>query len=405
MRAICVALATCAAAACGHDAHDEECQDSYEAYATVVAPAAVPAGSFGYVQLDVGQGDAAVVVAPSGCAALLDGGPTGAGNAVIKASLAALGVTALDFAVVSHFHADHIGGLDEVVTGTDGVPIAQVYDRGGSYSSATFDAYASQFAGSRTAVNAGDAWSLCGEVAFQVVASDGNSTSTTNENARSVAVKVSFGAFDALVGGDLTGSSPDIESSVAPGVGEVELYKVHHHGSATSTNATLVAALVPTVSLIPVGANNPYGHPDPGTVARLDAAGSAIWQTEDPATGSVLGHITVVSADGAAFEVQQGGRTASYTARGDTPPPPPPPPACDVAITQLQYSKRKSELLVRATSSQQPAATLTASADGTPLGEMTFVASRGYYELRATIARPACVTATASCGAAATSCL
>ena len=94
--------------------------------------------------LDVGQGDAILIQAPDGCAALIDGGPTGAG-AAIQGALGALGITRLEFAVVSHYHADHIGGLDEVDAGPGAVEIPVVYDRGGSYSSATYTQYASHF--------------------------------------------------------------------------------------------------------------------------------------------------------------------------------------------------------------------------------------------------------------------
>ncbi len=472
--------------------HADECEDHQESFAIVQAPLAAPAGSLSLISLDVGQGDALVVVAPSGCAALLDGGPTGAGNAVIKPALAALGVTSLAFAVASHHHADHIGGLDEVDAGTGAAPIAVVYDRGGSYASATFDEYAAHFGNRRNTISAGQSWSLCGEVAFQVVATNANDTSTTNENAKSIAVKISYGAFDALVGGDLTGASPDIESSVAPAVGEIELYKVHHHGSATSSNSTLTSTMRPTVSLISVGANNPYGHPHPDTVARLQGVGSEIWMTENPGNGQALGHIEVVSASGSTYQVTQGNSTASYTSKGSSPPPPdttpPSVPAsvtataasstridvawtastddvgvtgymirrngsvlattsgtsyadtavgpgqthsytiaasdaagnrsvesapvvattptetCTVSITALQYSKGNQQLLIRAKSSQQPSATLSATADGIAIGTMPYLASKGYYELKLTRPQPACVGVTASCGGSATRC-
>jgi beta-lactamase superfamily II metal-dependent hydrolase len=390
-------------AACAPAPHDtgDGCEDHHEAFSLVAPPLAAPSGSLGLYVLDVGQGDAAVVVAPGGCAALLDGGPGGAGNAVIKPSLAALGVTSLDFAIASHYHADHIGGLEEVELGTGAVPIARVYDRGGSYASATFDDYAAHFGNRRQKVNAGESFTLCGEVTFAVIAADANGASTTNENARSVVVKISYGAFDALVGGDLTGASPNIESSIAAAIGELEVYKVHHHGSSTSSNATLVSALLPTVSLIPVGANNSYGHPDPDTVARLQGAGSEIWMTEDPSNGQALGHIEVVTATGDAYQVSQGNASSTHASKGG----PSPPPACTVSITQLQYGNGNKQLTIRATSSQQPSAVLSATADGAALGAMSYLASKGYYELKRTMAtQPACVAVTASCGGAATRC-
>lgn len=70
-------------------------------------------GRFELAVFDVGQGSAAAVITPGGCVALLDGGPRGSG-AAIRSYLRALGVTEIAFAVTSHYHDDHIGGLDEV---------------------------------------------------------------------------------------------------------------------------------------------------------------------------------------------------------------------------------------------------------------------------------------------------
>ncbi len=500
MRQILAVLGISILSACTIEPGSGEACDDHEhalgqSFAAVQQAAGVAPGHFGLVQLDVGQGDAAVVIAPSGCAALLDGGPTGAGDAVIKPALAALGVTALDFAIASHYHADHLGGLDEVDAGAGAVPIAWVYDRGGSYTTATYSSYASHFSGKRHALALGQTLSLCGEVSFRTVAVDGNDVSTTNENGLSVAVVVSYGAFDALVGGDLTGSSPNIESSIAASVGEVEVYKVHHHGSSTSSNATLVGAMLPTVSVIPVGADNSYGHPAPDTIDRLLGVGSEVWQTEDPATSTALGHVEIdVSPGGGSYVVRQGNSSVTYASKGaiDVTPPTAPTgltaavsgttidlvwgaasddvgvtgyrvyrssngssyallattgatsygdtglPAgttfwyqvtaidaaanesaaagpvsattgeaapCSAAITYLQWSNGKRELTVRATNSEQPASTMSLSDGTTSLGAMTFQSSNGYYERKIKLSsRPPCVTATASCGGAATQC-
>jgi beta-lactamase superfamily II metal-dependent hydrolase/chitodextrinase len=271
--------------------------------------------------MDIGQGDGLMVRAPSGCTALLDAGPAGNG-ATIKAYLRSLGVTSIDFAINSHLHADHLGSLDEVDSGTDAIPIALVYDRGGNYSSTDYNQYATRFAGRRQTPALGQVISLCNEVQFRVVAINGNGQSSTDENALSIAVKVSYGAFDALVGGDLTGSSGstgsgiDVETGVAPSIGEVEVYKVHHHGSKYSSNTTLLNALLPTVSLISVGFDNTYGHPAPETISRLETVGSDVWQTEDPATGTRRGPIEITSTDGSAYTVTQGTSSLGYGSKG-----------------------------------------------------------------------------------------
>ena len=279
-------------------------------------PGLALAQSLRFTTLDIGQGDAAVLVAPGGCAVLFDGGPTGSG-ATIKAYLKSIGVTRIQMAFVSHLHADHMGGIDEVDVGTDAVPIDAVYDHGGTYSSTAYSEYNSHFSGKRNRVTAGQTFSLCNQVTLKVVAAGGTSS---DENAKSVVVKISYGAFDALVGGDLTGTSPDDkEAAIASSVGEVELYKVHHHGSRYSSNATFLGAILPTVSFISVGKDNTYGHPTPECLSRLANVGSEVWQTEDPGLNRINGHIQLTSATGGSYTVTQGTSSATYTSKGGTP--------------------------------------------------------------------------------------
>jgi beta-lactamase superfamily II metal-dependent hydrolase len=283
---------------------------------SLLLPGLVLAQGLRFTQLDIGQGDSAVLVAPGGCAALFDGGPTGSGT-TIKAYLKSIGVTRLQMAFVSHLHADHMGGIDEVDVGTDAVPIDAVYDHGGTYSSTAYTEYNSHFSGKRNTARAGQTFSLCGEVTLEVVSAGGNSS---DENAKSVTVKISYGAFDALVGGDLTGTSPDdVESTIASSVGEIELYKVHHHGSRYSSNATFLSAILPTVSFISVGVGNTYGHPTSECLARLANVGSEVWQTADPSLNRRNGHIALTSATGSSFTVSQGNDSITYTSKGGTP--------------------------------------------------------------------------------------
>ena len=74
--------------------------------------------------------------------------------------------------------------------------------------------------------------------------------------------------------------------------------KVPHHGSRTSSSPELLAAVRPAVALISVGARNSYGHPDPGVLARLTAAGSDVYRTDRD--GALLletdGHVLTVTA-------------------------------------------------------------------------------------------------------------
>lgn len=289
---------------------------------TVLLPAFAWAQGVRFTTLDIGQGDSGVLIAPGGCVALFDGGPTGSG-ATIKAYLKSLGVTRIDMVFISHLHTDHMGGIDEVDVGTDAVPITKVYDHGGTYSSTAYTEYSSHFSGKRVTVKKGDVFSLCNQVRLEVMAAAGNGYSVSDENSKSVVVKVSYGAFDAVVGGDLTGTTNtsngtvDLESTVASAIGPVELYKVHHHGSRYSSNNTFLDATQPLAAFISVGRDNTYGHPTVECLDRLTAHNVDIWQTEDPAMNLALGHIQLTSSsDGSTFTVKQGSQSVSYTSKG-----------------------------------------------------------------------------------------
>jgi competence protein ComEC len=56
--------------------------------------------------------------------------------------------------------------------------------------------------------------------------------------------------------------------------------KVAHHGGATSSTPAFLAAVRPALAVVSVGARNAYGHPDPGTLARLAAAGARVYRTD-----------------------------------------------------------------------------------------------------------------------------
>ena len=83
----------------------------------LLAPALALAGVTITV-LDVGQGDATLVESSSGATLLFDGGPNGTGSSIILPYLTSRGIESLDYIVASHYHADHIGGLDEVYSRT-----------------------------------------------------------------------------------------------------------------------------------------------------------------------------------------------------------------------------------------------------------------------------------------------
>jgi len=263
--------------------------------------------------LDIGQGDATLVVSSSGQAMLIDGGDNGLGTTVIVPYLASLGITELDYMIATHYHADHIGGLDEVYHQV-GVN-QQVYDRGWTYPSSTFTQYASVVSPRRATLTTGLLIDLGEGVTVTCLGLNGNGLLSPPynvedyENEYCLALLVECGDFDFLVAGDLiginSGGHRDIESSIAPAAGQIEVYQVNHHSSFTSSNIYFLATTQPEVAIVSVGDGNPFGHPHQEVLTRLANLGAFVYQTETGAGGSlppsdmrVVGNHIVITTDG-----------------------------------------------------------------------------------------------------------
>lgn len=267
-------------------------------YMLVVLALLLPRAGFGEgngkLQLhfiDVGQGDAELLVSPGGQTVLVDGGPPGS-DKVVNPYLAKHGITNLDYYVVSHYHNDHIGSITKVLTTTVVSHLHAAYDRGDSpintdsFSKTFAKNYRATVNGKRvsaktTGSSTGHGFKLDAgsnqpvEVDFIAVNGNRQVTKTTiNENDLSVAFVVRFGKFSAVLGGDLSGSNgseyTDIEGSLTTNFSKaVTVYKVHHHGSRYSSNTNWLRAINPVVGIICCGTKNTYGLPMDEALNRL----------------------------------------------------------------------------------------------------------------------------------------
>lgn len=238
------------------------------------------------VVVNVGQGDGVVVRAPTGQIHVVDAGPNGQGTAAVLPVVDSLQPVSYGFTFLSHFHDDHQGGLDEVLAR----PFQLAYDRGDlrrtNTSSAT-TSYLNTAGSRRRTATVGSVFQLGGGARITCVAVDGNvlggafvdpTSSAQEENSRSLALRLEYGLFSMWLGGDLTGggnSTADVESPASLACGDVDVYKLNHHGSNTSTNTNLVARLAPELAVASCGTGNTFGHPTPTIVNRLNQAAAA----------------------------------------------------------------------------------------------------------------------------------
>jgi len=132
------------------------------------------------------------------------------------------------------------------------------------------------------------------------------------ENEWSMALWFKYKGFDFLAGGDLAGLAEyNLGTKLASRGAKIDIYKVHHHGSASSSGQTFLNNIRPEYAVISVGDGNSYGHPTQQALDRLNKAGvRIIYQTEKGAGGTAS---NVVVADGDILFSTDG---ASYTISG-----------------------------------------------------------------------------------------
>lgn len=238
------------------------------------------------VFLDVGQGACTILIGPTGTCMLVDAGNNGDGRTRIIPALRSLGVTRVTYAVVSHYHADHMGGMDEVI---DGFPVTTVWDRGLSNAPSTqsYRDYARSAGSKRNTVGVSSTFSLGGGATVRVLAANGKvvggatypiGSGAQVENAASIVLRVAYGDFSLWLGGDSTGggnSTYDIESKVAQVCGDVDVLQIDHHGSNTSTSTKTLGYLKPEVCVVSAGYRNSYGHPTGTITNRVNNASTS----------------------------------------------------------------------------------------------------------------------------------
>jgi competence protein ComEC len=289
-----------------------------------------PAGALRVTFLDVGQGDAALVELPDGAVWLIDAG--GAPNArelaqaaapgrAIDRVLAAGDHTRIDLAIVSHPHPDHYLGLAAITAPigevwTADAPAAPIRDRSvGRTLPSTLPDFAAitgalAARGTRIVHPAlGVARREAGvELAvwaprFQATADApavcaADPVRTVNDN--SLVVALAFAGRTIVFTGDVEAEGEDglLDGMIAGGLGAVDVVKVAHHGSPTSSTPRFVAHTRPRLAVISCGLGNPFGFPAPAVVARWQAAGATVARTDrDGAVTVTIGPTGALAVD------------------------------------------------------------------------------------------------------------
>lgn len=256
--------------------------------------------------IDVGQGDALALRTPRGRWILFDAGRTwnggDAGRSTVIPYVRRFGGDVVMF-VLSHPHADHVGGAASVLRALHPAQFRDAAFAGGSASYRASLATANELGVSWLRVHPGDTAAVDG-ITIKFLAPDSTWTARlTDPNLASTVAVVQYGAVRFILTGDAELAEEDWLLSRYDSVElRSDVLKVAHHGSRTSSSPRFLDAVQPRVALVSVGAGNSYGHPSADVMDALLSRGVMVARTDQ------LGTVTVAT-DGQDLFVSAGGRS------------------------------------------------------------------------------------------------
>ena len=236
--------------------------------------------------IDIGQGDSALIVGPTGKTVLLDTGPSKSWGA-LSAYLDALKINKIDLLINSHPHADHIGNAARAL---ERYQIKRVLDSGfvhpiRAYRNMleTIKAHNVKLILARKGREIG----IGGGAKIEVLGPQDPliSNSRSDPNSNSIIFRLTYKGRAALFTGDAEAET-ERRLLTDPKRLRADLLKVAHHGSAHASSRAFLRAVTPRHAVVSCGSNNRYGHPAPETLGALKEAQAQVWVTAS--AGSIV---------------------------------------------------------------------------------------------------------------------
>lgn len=236
--------------------------------------------------IDVGQGDSSLIITPKNKVILIDGGGSpnenyDVGKSTLVPYLLDRGITKVDYMMISHFDNDHVGGLMYVLKSlkVKNILISKQFKESKEYKE--FIELADKKKTRIITVKQGDVIKIEKDINFNILYPT-LKLDFDDLNNNSIVAKMTYKSFSILFTGDI---EKEAENKILKKYNQTTLkstvLKIAHHGSKTSTIQEFINIVNPKVTLIGVGKNNNFGHPNVEVLARIKNVGAKIYRTDE----------------------------------------------------------------------------------------------------------------------------
>ena len=240
--------------------------------------------------IDVGQGDASFIELPNGEVMLIEAGIASSSEKIID-YIKNLGYNRIDYVVATHPHADHIGGMAEVIEAFD---VGAIYMPKAVSTSKTYENLLETIKNKGLSVKTGKVGvSVLQEEDLTIEMLAPNQDKYSSLNNYSIVLKITYGNTSFLY----TGDAEELSEKEIMGNVEADVLKVGHHGSDTSSSEEFLKRVNPKYAVISVGEDNSYDHPASSTIKKLEKYTDHIYRTD-------LNGTVVVTSDGVNIAVK-----------------------------------------------------------------------------------------------------